>query len=99
MRSGPNAPAILDALGDPMRRVIFARLQRAPTHVTALAQGLPITRSAVSRHLKVLTDAGLTRSHRAGARAIYCATPEWLGPLSDWIDAARGAGEPKAPDA
>jgi DNA-binding transcriptional ArsR family regulator len=90
MQSGRTAPAILDALGDPMRRVIFQRLARAPSNVTALARGLPITRSAVSRHLKVLKEAGLVAAEPDGRSQIYAATLEGLGPLSAWIGAFGG---------
>jgi DNA-binding transcriptional ArsR family regulator len=85
MQSGRTAPAILDALGDPIRRVIFQRLARAPSNVTDLARGLPVTRSAVSRHLKVLKAAGLVAAEPDGRSQVYAATPEGLAPLSAWI--------------
>lgn len=85
MRSGPNAPAILDALGDPTRRLILERLRRVPSDPTTLAQHLPVTRSAVSRHLKVLRDSGLVDSVPDGPRQIYSVLPAGLAPLSRWI--------------
>ena len=85
MRSGRNASAILDALGDPTRRVIYERLRRGPASVGALAQGLPVTRSAVSRHLAVLRACGLVTSQAEGVRRIYSATEAGLRPLSTWI--------------
>lgn len=88
MRSGSNAHAILDALGDPTRRVIFERLRRQPGDVTSLAKGLPVTRSAVSRHLQVLKGAGLVKAVTNGPSRIYSVSPGGLRPLSSWIGAA-----------
>ena len=59
------------ALGDPTRRAIFARLATAPSAVGELANTLPVTRPAVSQHLKVLKGAGLVTDERAGSRRIY----------------------------
>lgn len=89
MRSGRSPAAILDALGDPMRRVIYERLKRRPQHVAALAQGLPITRSAVSRHLKVLKDAGLVTDDPDGRRRIYSVNAGGLEPLARWAAGQR----------
>jgi len=85
MRSGNNAAAILDALGDPTRRVIYERLRRAPADGTALARHLPVSRSAVARHLGVLRRAGLVDSHREGPRQIYHVCATGLAPLAQWI--------------
>jgi DNA-binding transcriptional ArsR family regulator len=85
MQSGRNPPAILDALGDPVRRVIFQRLARAASNVTSLAKGLPVTRSAVSRHLKVLKDAGLVEAVADGRSQVYSLSRGGLGPLAAWI--------------
>ena len=86
MRSGPNAHAILDALGDPIRRVIYQRLRRKPSNVVDLAKGLPVTRSAVSRHLQVLKGAGLVEAVARGASQIYSVCPKGLHPLTVWIE-------------
>ena len=59
------------ALGDPTRRNIFARLAAAPRAVGELADTLPVSRPAVSQHLKILKSAGLVIDERAGARRIY----------------------------
>jgi DNA-binding transcriptional ArsR family regulator len=59
------------ALGDRTRRTIFARLALAPSAVGELADTMPVTRSAVSQHLKILKDAGLVLDERAGPRRIY----------------------------
>jgi DNA-binding transcriptional ArsR family regulator len=76
----------LDALGDRTRRLIFSRLRDAPGSVGALAEGLPISRPAVSQHLKVLKDAGLVTDEAAGARRIYRAAPGGLVALKEWLD-------------
>jgi DNA-binding transcriptional ArsR family regulator len=89
MQSGRTPAAILDALGDPTRRLIFARLRRAPSNVTVLAKGLPVTRSAVSRHLQVLKGVGLVEAEARGPQQVYRVTPEGLGPLAEWIADAR----------
>jgi DNA-binding transcriptional ArsR family regulator len=58
-------------LGDPTRRTIFARIAAAPRAVGELAETLPVSRPAVSQHLKILKDAGLVLDERAGSRRIY----------------------------
>ncbi|MEV3966049.1 metalloregulator ArsR/SmtB family transcription factor [Nocardia sp. NPDC050193] len=65
-------------LGDPMRREIFERVARRPASVGELADQLPITRQAVSQHLRVLRDGGLVTSHAEGTRRIYRIDPEGL---------------------
>jgi DNA-binding transcriptional ArsR family regulator len=59
------------ALGDPTRRRVLARVVPGPRSVTAIAEGLPISRPAVSQHLKVLLDAGLVEASREGREHIY----------------------------
>lgn len=76
----------LAALADPTRRKIFERLQRGPSPVGTLAEGLPISRPAVSQHLKVLKEAGLVAETQDGARRIYQIDPDGLGPLRRWLD-------------
>jgi DNA-binding transcriptional ArsR family regulator len=61
----------MNALGDPTRRSIFERLAQRPMAVGELARGLPISRPAVSQHLKVLKGAGLVRERADGARRVY----------------------------
>jgi DNA-binding transcriptional ArsR family regulator len=67
------------ALADPTRRAIFARLAERPTAVSELASGFPVSRPAVSQHLKVLKDAGLVRDRRAGKQRIYAVDAKGLG--------------------
>jgi DNA-binding transcriptional ArsR family regulator len=75
-----------DALADGTRRAIVARLADGPSAVGELAAGLPVTRSAVSQHLKVLKDAGLVSERAAGTRRIYRLNPIALAALRDQID-------------
>jgi DNA-binding transcriptional ArsR family regulator len=83
----PNAiTASLSALADPTRRAVFERVGRAPAAVADIAAGLPVTRPAVSQHLKVLKEAGLVSDVQAGTRRIYRIDPRGLGALRDWLD-------------
>ena len=70
-----------NALGDPTRREIFARVAKQPSSVTELARRLPVSRPAVSQHLHVLLDAGLVEVETRGRERIYRARPEGLQPL------------------
>ena len=74
------------ALADPTRRHMFEILAAKPMPVGALAECLPVSRPAVSQHLKVLTDAGLVAVHPEGTRRIYSARREGLADLRAWID-------------
>ncbi|HEY3779336.1 MAG TPA: metalloregulator ArsR/SmtB family transcription factor [Rhizomicrobium sp.] len=76
----------LAALADPTRRLIFERLRKGPRPVGKLAAGLPVSRPAVSQHLKVLKEAGLVQERRDGARHIYQIDPKGLGQLRAWFD-------------
>ena len=80
-----NANAF-SALADPTRRTIFERLRSGPQPVSALADGLPVSRPAVSQHLKVLLDAELVRVTPQGARRVYALEPSGLLALRDWFD-------------
>ena len=73
-------------LGDPTRRAIFELLARRPYTVGELAQQLPITRSAVSQHLRVLKDGGLVISRAEGTRRIYQLNPEGVTALRVYLD-------------
>jgi DNA-binding transcriptional ArsR family regulator len=76
----------LIALADPTRREIFERLAEAPAAVGELAAQLPVTRPAVSQHLKVLKEAGLVVARAEGTRRIYRVEPEGLRDLRDYLD-------------
>ena len=74
------------ALADPTRREIFERLRDGPRAVGALAATLPISRPAVSQHLKVLKDAGLVADEADGTRRVYHIDPHGLAALRIWLD-------------
>ena len=74
------------ALGDPTRREIFARIAERPRAVGELAGELPVSRPAVSQHLKVLKDAGLVLDRAEGNRRIYRADPAGLAALRAQLD-------------
>lgn len=76
----------LTALGDPTRRAIFERLADRPRAVGELAGELPVSRPAVSQHLKVLKDAGLVIDRPAGNRRIYQLDPDGVGALRAYLD-------------
>ncbi|MFO0986738.1 MAG: metalloregulator ArsR/SmtB family transcription factor [Alphaproteobacteria bacterium] len=76
----------LTALADPTRRLVFERLRGGARPVGALAAGLPVSRPAVSQHLKVLKEAGLVREERDGTRRFYSIDPAGLGALRRWLD-------------
>ena len=84
MHAAPDA--LFKSLADPTRRAIFERLRRGPQPVAALARGLPVSRPAVSQHLKVLKDAGLVTDRADGARRIYRVDPAGLGAIRAWLD-------------
>jgi DNA-binding transcriptional ArsR family regulator len=81
-----NGVAGLGLLGDPTRRAIFELLARRPCTVGELAQHLPITRSAVSQHLRVLKDGGLVVSKAEGTRRIYRLNPDGVTALRAYLD-------------
>src|ERR1700730_16672089 len=76
----------LGALGDPTRRAVFERLSDHPSAVGDLAELLPVSRPAVSQHLKVLKDAGLVASQRDGNRHIYSLDPDGIAQLRAYLD-------------
>ena len=76
----------LDVLGDPTRRAIFERLRRGPRAVGELAEHVPVSRPAVSQHLRVLKRAGLVSEQREGTRHLYRVEAEGLNELRDWLD-------------
>jgi DNA-binding transcriptional ArsR family regulator len=76
----------LDVLGDPTRRRIFERLRTGPLPVGELAADLPVSRPAVSQHLRVLKEAGLVVDRKVGTRRLYEVAPDGLQGLRDWFD-------------
>jgi DNA-binding transcriptional ArsR family regulator len=82
----------LNALGDPTRRAIFERLAKGPLAVVEIAHRLPISRPAVSQHLKILKEARLVMDHAEGTRRVYRLDPQGLAAIRDyfgqfWTDA------------
>ncbi|MGW3027126.1 ArsR/SmtB family transcription factor [Streptomyces sp. NPDC001221] len=76
----------MSALADPTRRAIFERLADGPKAVGQLAEGLPVSRPAVSQHLRVLKEAGLVVDRAVGTRRLYQLNPAGLGALRAWLD-------------
>jgi DNA-binding transcriptional ArsR family regulator len=76
----------LAALANPTRRTVFERLRSGPRSVGAIAQGMPVSRPAVSQHLKVLKEAGLVADRPEGNRRVYYVDPDGLGALRGWLD-------------
>ena len=76
----------LVALADPTRRRVFERLRNGPRTVGAIARDMPVSRPAVSQHLRVLKEAGLVRDEQDGTRRLYAIDPRGLGPLRRWLD-------------
>jgi DNA-binding transcriptional ArsR family regulator len=76
----------LGALGDPTRRRIFERVAARPSSVAELAKGLPVSRPAVSQHLKVLKEARLVSESPDGTRRIYSIDPRGIGAMREWLD-------------
>ena len=76
----------LAALADPTRRRVFEQLRAGPKSVGGIARDMPVSRPAVSQHLRVLKEAGLVRDEQDGARRVYSIDPRGLGPLRRWLD-------------
>jgi len=74
------------ALADPTRRQVFEHLRNGPRAVGEIAAEMPVSRPAVSQHLKVLKDAGLVLDQAEGTRRVYSIDPNGLGALRSWLD-------------
>ena len=81
-----NAPAVLTALGDPTRQAILDLLLEGPQPVGELAAMLPVSRPAVSQHLKVLKEVGLVVDRQDGTRRVYRVDPAGLVPLRAYLE-------------
>jgi DNA-binding transcriptional ArsR family regulator len=90
MTNQSAALACLSALADPTRRAIFERVAARPAAVGQLALGLPVSRPAVSQHLRVLKDAGLVSETKEGTRRIYRLDPRGIAAMRDWLDRQWG---------
>jgi DNA-binding transcriptional ArsR family regulator len=76
----------LTALAEPSRRRVFERLKSGPLAVGAIARDMPVSRPAVSQHLKVLKEAGLVADRPEGTRRVYYIDPDGLTALRRWLD-------------
>jgi DNA-binding transcriptional ArsR family regulator len=81
-----NAQSAFAALSDPTRREVFQRLRSGGRSVGEIARDLPVSRPAVSQHLKVLKDAGLVSDRAEGTRRVYHIDPKGLGAMRAWLD-------------
>ena len=91
MANVTTALASFAALGDPTRREIFERIAAQPAAVGELARGLPVSRPAVSQHLRVLKEAGLVTESPDGTRRIYRIDPRGIAAMRAWLDTHWGA--------
>jgi DNA-binding IclR family transcriptional regulator len=83
--SNQSADAVFEALGEPVRRRILELLHDGPTPVGQLAERLPVGRPAVSKHLRVLGEAGLVEHSSAGTRNFYVLAPGGLAAAQQWL--------------
>jgi len=81
-----NSDVVFMALADPTRRLVFERLQSGGLSVGEIARGLPVSRPAVSQHLRVLKAAGLVSDQAAGTRRVYHIDPKGLATVRAWLD-------------
>jgi DNA-binding transcriptional ArsR family regulator len=81
-----NNDGVFTALSDPTRRRVFERLQSGDLSVGEIARGLPVSRPAVSQHLRVLKAAGLVSDRAAGTRRVYHIHPRGLAAIRTWLD-------------
>ena len=81
-----NHAAALTALADPTRRAIFERLARSPSAVGELARELPVSRPAVSQHLKILKSAGLVTDQAAGTRRVYSVDSAGVAAIREYFE-------------
>ena len=81
-----NTERALAALADPTRRQVFERLAEGPRAVGEIARDLPVSRPAVSQHLRVLKAAGLVTDRAKGTRRVYQIDPAGLGAIRAWLD-------------
>jgi len=81
-----RADKVLDAFGDPTRRRVFERLRHRTRSVREIADGMKVSRPAVSQHLKVLQQAGLVVVRSQGTRRLYSIEPRGIAALRGWLD-------------
>jgi DNA-binding transcriptional ArsR family regulator len=81
-----NTERVLAALADPTRRAIVERLAKGPLAVGEIAREMPVSRPAVSQHLKILKEAGVVADRAEGTRRVYHIDPAGLGVVRQWLD-------------
>jgi DNA-binding transcriptional ArsR family regulator len=81
-----NADRVLDALGDPTRRLVFKRLRKGARSVGEIAEGMAVSRPAVSQHLAVLKQAGLVVARAEGTRRVYAVDGRGMAALRSWLN-------------
>jgi DNA-binding transcriptional ArsR family regulator len=81
-----NVDRVLDALGDPTRRIVLRRLRAGARSVGEIAKGMDVTRPAVSQHLKVLKAARLVTDRAEGTRRLYALDARGIDALREWLD-------------
>ena len=81
---------VIEALADPTRRAVFELLREGPRPVGEIARELPVSRPAVSQHLRVLKEAGLVTERKDGTRRLYRVEPGGLAELRDWFEGFWG---------
>jgi DNA-binding transcriptional ArsR family regulator len=86
-----NAQRVLSALADPTRRRVLERLSGGPAAVGEIAAGMPVSRPAVSQHLRALKQAGLVIDRAEGTRRVYQIDPAGLGAIRAWLDRFWGS--------
>ena len=86
MPTATRIDRVFDALGDPTRRAVFRRLRKGNRSVREIAEGMNVSRPAVSQHLKVLKGAGLIAVRIDGARHLYGVDPSAIEVLRNWLD-------------
>ena len=86
MHAARKYDTAFNALGDPTRREIFERLSAGPLSVVHIAEGLPVSRPAVSQHLKVLCSAKLVKMEKRGTRSMYELDKEGIKAMRDYLD-------------
>src|SRR6185437_2470204 len=86
-----NSSRVFAALSDPTRRAVLERLRGGAKPVGEIARGLPVSRPAVSQHLKVLKEAGLVSDRSEGTRRIYEIDPKGLAAMRAWLDQFWGS--------
>jgi len=86
VNTNAHATEVLDALGDPTRRRILEVVRDGPRPVGEIAKGLPVSRPAVSQHLRILKEAGLVRDRQEGTRRLYTVDPAGLAALRAYLE-------------